>query len=74
MIRDATDNDRDVLVAIIRDSFRDVALRFSLTREICPKHPSQCTPDWIESDMARGVRYFIAYDEDKPGGVFPSKN
>ena len=68
MIREATLNDRDVLVKIIRDSFRDVAERFSLTSDNCPKHPSNCTSSWIESDIARGVQYFILYMDKNPIG------
>jgi len=59
-IRDATDKDTELLAGIIRNSFRDVAIRFALTPENCPKHPSNCTTAWIESDRRRGVRYFIA--------------
>ena len=68
MIIKATINDRDVLVKLIRDSFRDVASRFSLTEENCPKHPSNCTSSWIESDISRGVQYFIFYMDENPIG------
>jgi len=39
-----------------------VAERFGLTSENCPKHPSNCTDRWIESDFQRGVIYFILED------------
>ena len=68
MIKKATPNDRDVLVKIIRDSFLDVARRFSLTKDNCPKHPSNCTSSWIESDIARGVQYAILYVDEKAIG------
>lgn len=68
MIRNATPQDQELLADIIRRSFSDVAKRFSLTRDNCPKHPSNCTPSWIASDMARGVRYFILYHGQNPIG------
>ena len=68
IIREADSKDIKVLACIIRESFRDVAARFSLTLENCPKHPSNCTTSWIESDMARGVQYFILSIEGKPIG------
>jgi N-acetylglutamate synthase-like GNAT family acetyltransferase len=59
MIREATIRDSEVLSNIISASFHDVARRFSLTRDNCPKHPSNCTSSWIEADIERGVRFFI---------------
>jgi len=47
------------LVQIIRAGFADVAVRFDLTAGNCPKHPSNCTWEWIERDLARGVQYVI---------------
>lgn len=58
-IRDATPHDAETIAYIIRESFRDVAARFSLTPENCPKHPSNSTTAWVESDLSRGVQYFI---------------
>ena len=68
MIRQATLNDRKILAEIISESFRDVAERFSLTKDNCPKHPSNCAVSWIESDMARGVQYFLLYTGENPAG------
>jgi hypothetical protein len=59
MIREAAIEDIEVLSRIISESFNDVAKRFSLTQDNCPKHPSNCTASWIESDMVCGVHYFI---------------
>ena len=59
-IRDATAEDAELIARLIRDSFRDVAVRFSLTPENCPKHPSNCDTSWVSSDRGRGVQYFIA--------------
>ena len=58
-IRKAVYKDSAVISAIIRESYRDVADRFELTAENCPKHPSNCTDEWIEKDLARGVWYFL---------------
>jgi N-acetylglutamate synthase-like GNAT family acetyltransferase len=55
----ATEADIDLLSRLIRDSFADVANRFKLTPENCPKHPSNYTREWVERDLERGVRYFI---------------
>jgi N-acetylglutamate synthase-like GNAT family acetyltransferase len=58
-IRKAKSSDVPVLSQLIRDSFRDVAERFNLTSENCPKHPSNCTDGWIEEDFSRGVTYYM---------------
>lgn len=68
MIREAEPKDCDLLAEIIRHSFRDVAFRFSLTEDNCPKHPSNCTALWIEQDILRGVRYFILSADENPVG------
>lgn len=67
-IRNASASDVSLLVHIIRASFRDVAERFSLTPENCPKHPSNCAPAWIESAMKKDIRYFILECEGTPCG------
>jgi len=67
-IRAGTQKDIGVLTEIIRSSFRDVADRFGLTQENCPKHPSNCTVDWIQGDMDRGVTYFIFEDDGLASG------
>lgn len=59
-IRICDRNDTKMLAEIIRDANAPVARRFNLTPETAPKHPSNCTPDWILDDMDRGVVYFIA--------------
>jgi N-acetylglutamate synthase-like GNAT family acetyltransferase len=67
-IRHATDADVDVIAGIVSRAFADVALRFSLTPENCPKHPSNCTVEWVRQDQKRGVQYFIAEQDGLPSG------
>lgn len=57
-IRICTKEDARVLAETIRRSFRDVAARFELTKENAPRHPSNCTVDWVRKDMKRGITYF----------------
>lgn len=67
-IRDAAEADAPLLTRIIRESFRDVAVRFGLTPENCPTHPSNCIEAWITASMDRGVRYFILEEDGAPCG------
>lgn len=67
-IRDASPPDGELLARIIRQSFEDVALRFGLTAENCPKHPSNCTPQWIDLALTRGVEYFLLEQGGIPCG------
>jgi len=67
-IKKATPDDNAILSDLIRSSYRDVAQRFDLTSENCPKHPSNCTDDWIRNDFARGVSYFIIEQNGRPMG------
>jgi GNAT superfamily N-acetyltransferase len=68
LIRACSRGDIPALVATIRESFRDVAERFGLTAENCPRHASNCTADWIEKDMDRGVTYFVLESESRIAG------
>ena len=67
-IRACTRQDVDTLVETIRGSFRDVAERFGLNEENCPRHPSNCRADWVEKDMARGVTYYVLEYEGSVAG------
>jgi len=67
-IKAATRDDVSILTGLIRKSYRDVAQRFSLTPENCPRHPSNCTDDWIRNDFARGVSYYILEHNGRPAG------
>jgi len=68
--REAGEKDAALLAGIIQRSFQDVAQRFGLTPENCPKHPSNCTPEWIRDDLKRGVKYAIAEQDHIPVGCF----
>ena len=68
IIRDALSEDAQLLSHLIQTSFRDVAKRFNLTRENCPKHPSNYSTEWIDADLRRGVQYFILMYDGKPVG------
>jgi len=57
-MRICTKADAQVLAETTRKSFQDVADRFGLTRENAPRHPSNCTADWIREYMERGITYF----------------
>jgi len=52
-------DDIDTLATVIGKAYRDVAERFDLTPQNCPKHPSNCTDQWVQSDMDRGVVYYM---------------
>ncbi len=58
-IREATIEDIGSLAGVIRNSYKTVASAFNLTPENCPKHPSNCTVEWISADLSRGLTYFI---------------
>lgn len=67
-IRPATAGDVDVLADLIRRAFADVARRFDLTPQNCPKHPSNYTAQWITADLERGVAYTLACCQNQPVG------
>ena len=64
-IHEATAQDVATLALLVSASNQDVAARFGLTLDNCPKHPSFCTREWITADLSRGERYFVLED----GGV-----
>ena len=62
-------SDATMLSRVIRDSFHDVAERFHLTLKNCPTHPSNCTKEWITSDLTKGKAYYILEDHIPVGCV-----
>jgi ribosomal protein S18 acetylase RimI-like enzyme len=67
-IREASARDAATVAMLVAASNQDVAERFGLNADNCPKHPSQCTGAWVCADLARGERYFIACDDAQPIG------
>jgi diamine N-acetyltransferase len=67
-IRRATEGDISLLTNLIRNSFKDVANQFNITPENCPTHPSNCTSDWVKTELKKGTEYFIVSDESAPVG------
>jgi N-acetylglutamate synthase-like GNAT family acetyltransferase len=59
-IRKGKESDIGIISDVIQKSYATVAQRYGLTLENCPKHPSNCTAEWIVNDMDRGVAYFVA--------------
>jgi predicted N-acetyltransferase YhbS len=56
------------ITAIIQAAFGVVARRFGLTPENCPKHPSNVSEHWVARDLARGVRYYLARQDQQVAG------
>ncbi|MCP4162006.1 MAG: GNAT family N-acetyltransferase [Deltaproteobacteria bacterium] len=52
----------EIISLIISESNKDVAKRFGLTIENCPKHPSFCTIKWVAADFEMGADYFLFED------------
>lgn len=67
-IRTAGPGDTFLLCRLIRNAFQDVALRFGLTPENCPKHPSNYTEEWVQRDLERGITYYILSHGSGPAG------
>lgn len=68
IIREVGQEGSGVLADMIRQSFKDVASRFSLNQENCPTHPSNCTIEWIREDFRKGKRFFILFKDESPCG------
>lgn len=68
-IRNALPADAAIITDIVRQSFQDVALRFGLTIDNCPRHPSNCQVKWIDDAMRKGVAFFILEVEHRPVGT-----
>lgn len=59
-IRQAMPGEAADVASVVRRSFQDVATRFGLTPQNCPRHPSNCAPEWIANAMAKGVTFYVA--------------
>lgn len=67
-IREATIHDAAALAHLISLANKEVATRFDLNANNCPKHPSFCTEAWVQADFTRGERYFILENESSALG------
>ena len=67
-IRNAEATDIPTLANLICTAFQEVAKRFNLNAVNCPKHPSNCTSDWVEDAFQKGIRYYILEIDAKPQG------
>ena len=67
-IRTAGLAESTIIARLISGANRDVAVKFGLTVENCPKHPSFCTADWVKADFSRGEQYFILEQDTNPIG------
>jgi GNAT superfamily N-acetyltransferase len=68
-IRTAGPEEAAALAQLIRRAYHTVAQRFNLNRDNCPKHPSNCTDAWVQSDMLAGKSYFVLSDCEPVGCV-----
>ncbi len=55
-------------VAVIRESFRTVAVEFKLTKENCPTHPSFVTAAQLTELKAKGQHFFGLFSGDRQAG------
>ena len=67
-IRDAKQADKDILITLIQDSFFDVAEKFALTAESCPKFPAFNAKERVEGDFEKGLKYYILEVNDRTFG------
>lgn len=68
IIREANKGDKSTLVALIRNSFRDVAEKFALTTENCPKFAGFNAKERVDIDFEKGLRYFILEETGRACG------
>jgi N-acetylglutamate synthase-like GNAT family acetyltransferase len=58
-VRKATDKDAQLIAEIVSESNKDVAIKFRLDVNNCPKHPSFYNAGRVKADFNRGEQYFI---------------
>ena len=68
LIRKASSADLATIAMLVSESNRDVAVKFGLNADNCPKHPSFCTSSWVQAEFARGETYFILEENSGPIG------
>jgi len=73
-IRKATPKELSIIAMLISESNKDVALKFGINADNCPKHPSFCTADWVKTDFDRGEKYFVLEENTNPIGCVAYEN
>ncbi|MFC1794784.1 GNAT family N-acetyltransferase [Planctomycetota bacterium] len=68
VIRQANKADIDVLVTLLRRSFRDVAKRFGITEKNNPGSLAFCTNDRVENDLKKDLTYYVLEKDGRPCG------
>ena len=68
IIREAKRTDIDVLVNLLRSSFRGVAEKFGVTEKNTPKFLAFCTNERIEKDLEKDLTYYILEEDGLPCG------
>jgi len=68
VIKEANEADKGVLIGLIRDSFRDVAEKFGLTTQNCPKFVGFGAKERVDKDFEKGLRYYILEENDQACG------
>ncbi len=68
IIRQASKGDIEVLISILRNSYRNVAERFELTKGNCPKFLGFCAKERAKSDFEKGIKYYILEQDHQPRG------
>ncbi len=74
VIRQASSNDIATIARLVSESNKDVAVKFGLNVDNCPKHPSFCTDAWVKADLSRGERYFLLEEGMEPIGCVAYEN
>jgi N-acetylglutamate synthase-like GNAT family acetyltransferase len=68
IIREAKRTDIDILVTLLRSSFRGVAERFGITEKNNPKFLAFCTNERLENDLEKDLTYYILEEDGLPCG------
>ncbi len=68
IIRKASIADVSILLAIIRKSFLEVAEKFELTIDNCPKSPAFYTTERLKGDFEKGLTYYILEEDGRECG------
>ncbi|MDI6856793.1 MAG: GNAT family N-acetyltransferase [Dehalococcoidia bacterium] len=68
VITEVGEGDADLLASLIREAFATVATELGLTPENAPRHPSNCTPEWVRAAFAKGIRHFVLETPNGPAG------